>query len=1140
MVTLYTVYADNIPVYLPEDLWDGNYEGEQITPTVAKLTMEDNKSGSIEFSILPQHPAYDEIELITTTIKVTEYVYDDDGSLKNKNILWKGRVISIEDSMDGIRTFTCEGALAFLNDIICYPTTNAIVSEVITSDDGYDDEEEMKNEALRRALQDHLDNGGNQNAGTYTHGGLFRNYGGVATQEFVDCIYTVGLGYNESCPSGREINIGKVTLGNVHNAAGFIDCSEDYDGEAWMFKGELSTPTAAFASTLDQILDVTVDLNGGHLRIRHTEQNGTERMYLDYLGDYDDSDSSAEYGVNIIEYSGKLELNSPVTDIIPRGAVISTWNDNEPTETIVDTNQFHIGDNVGFSGNYHYVASTSDQGYKCTPGAARITNLNFGAKHPIHLIHTGTDSTVYGWVNQSDVIISSSNTATGFEFTGRQYESYPLTEYTGINPDGSNGLHVVNENLIDKYGHIQQIVDFPDISDADELRAAAEEWLDTHSSFLKQSYEISLVDLGHVYGSGEMPIHLLDRVHVYMPKHDIDEYMPVTKIEMDLLNPANTTISFSKETSRSAISTFAMRRVAAVSDPSVELNQPNDSISQAMARQSKYMSNTSSHATINTSVTQNIRTTLPDGETTNIDVEKDGNVVKMIFVNGLLSGLDGYNNTPGVPYDIFTDKYIKHQGVIIPANPYMQYHGRPDLFYEVEYGSNENEVLGILTDAEFVKSPEEYEKYHRLNLTMSVPPHPSSGNPGLNILERGLNYPTLELRYVGEDYPEELLTKYSVWDDASAYDNWVDVFPYPNYCTDSGPEAEELILDYSYGSKGYGLYYRMVDGERKYFPTPCIYYLPNNWSGDLYCMYVGPMNAVHGNYQAYVGEYGGTSIPYDEWKSHVGEVYGRGMNNKRYPVILTSKIKNLGTVRHRTTGTASTTISAKTLLTNMFNDLYNAKMTNDLLLEVKKAVPSNTAIPNNTRVSFGPAIALLMIPWAYDRDWDDDSPGYTAPQSYLSRLWVCPVVIEESDSYKYIDGTYYPERIKIYSGRGDYKVPLGYHNSIYGSSHIYMEDMMQETSAISKNEVPTTLSKPRFYVFSKKADMEACIEDYKSGMYTQRQIEERHLPNIIAVNNTKNTTESQTKMRLSYTYDGKSVSYYVPGTSRAPFPNNIY
>lgn len=271
MVTLYTVHADDTVIYLPKDMWDEDYEEEQVTPTAANLTMEDNKSGSFVFSLLPQNLAYDEIDLLKTTIKVTEYVYDDDGSLDSKTILWKGRVISIEEDMTGIKTFTCEGALAFLNDIICYPTTNAIVSDVVTADDGYDSAKEMRNAAFKQALQDYLDDGGNSTS-AYAEGSTFAK-SKVNTQEFGDCIYSVGNGYNEMCELDRRFRIGKVTIGNSRGVAGFIDATEaddgayppdDYPDGAWMFKGELSTPTAAFASALDQILDVTVDQNGGH------------------------------------------------------------------------------------------------------------------------------------------------------------------------------------------------------------------------------------------------------------------------------------------------------------------------------------------------------------------------------------------------------------------------------------------------------------------------------------------------------------------------------------------------------------------------------------------------------------------------------------------------------------------------------------------------------------------------------------------------------------------------------------------------------------------------------------------------------------------------------------------------------------
>ena len=63
-----------------------------------------------------------------------------------------------------------------------------------------------------------------------------------------------------------------------------------------------------------------------------------------------------------------------------------------------------IGDTVNFIGTRHYVSSTGNTGYNCKPGEARITLLAPGAAHPIHLVHTtGSASTVYGWVNESDI-----------------------------------------------------------------------------------------------------------------------------------------------------------------------------------------------------------------------------------------------------------------------------------------------------------------------------------------------------------------------------------------------------------------------------------------------------------------------------------------------------------------------------------------------------------------------------------------------------------------------------------------------------------------------------------------------------------------------------------------------------------------
>ena len=66
--------------------------------------------------------------------------------------------------------------------------------------------------------------------------------------------------------------------------------------------------------------------------------------------------------------------------------------------------KFNVGDVVNFIGTKHYKSSNSMFGIKCMAGQAKVTSKVEGAKHPYHLVYViGGRSTVYGWVNESDV-----------------------------------------------------------------------------------------------------------------------------------------------------------------------------------------------------------------------------------------------------------------------------------------------------------------------------------------------------------------------------------------------------------------------------------------------------------------------------------------------------------------------------------------------------------------------------------------------------------------------------------------------------------------------------------------------------------------------------------------------------------------
>lgn len=89
-----------------------------------------------------------------------------------------------------------------------------------------------------------------------------------------------------------------------------------------------------------------------------------------------------------------------------------------------------VGDTVNFTGTRHYVASTSDKGYSCKPGKAKVTIIASGTKHPYHLIKVaGGGSTVYGWVNASDIEgVGSSTTKTASVSNTRAATSAPAAK----------------------------------------------------------------------------------------------------------------------------------------------------------------------------------------------------------------------------------------------------------------------------------------------------------------------------------------------------------------------------------------------------------------------------------------------------------------------------------------------------------------------------------------------------------------------------------------------------------------------------------------------------------------------------------------------------------------------------------------
>lgn len=68
------------------------------------------------------------------------------------------------------------------------------------------------------------------------------------------------------------------------------------------------------------------------------------------------------------------------------------------------TAEIKVGSIVKMNGTTHYTSSYSGaKGVACKGGEAKVTAINKNGAHPYHLIHTGKNCTVYGWVNAEDV-----------------------------------------------------------------------------------------------------------------------------------------------------------------------------------------------------------------------------------------------------------------------------------------------------------------------------------------------------------------------------------------------------------------------------------------------------------------------------------------------------------------------------------------------------------------------------------------------------------------------------------------------------------------------------------------------------------------------------------------------------------------
>lgn len=112
---MFTIKADDLTLWSPID--------EKLKLVSPTLNLEVNKTGSLSFTIYPDHPYYDRLVKMKTIISVYQ----------ENRTLFKGRVFSDNTGFHKVKKVEVEGVLGYFNDSIVRPYSfNGSISEYVT------------------------------------------------------------------------------------------------------------------------------------------------------------------------------------------------------------------------------------------------------------------------------------------------------------------------------------------------------------------------------------------------------------------------------------------------------------------------------------------------------------------------------------------------------------------------------------------------------------------------------------------------------------------------------------------------------------------------------------------------------------------------------------------------------------------------------------------------------------------------------------------------------------------------------------------------------------------------------------------------------------------------------------------------
>lgn len=143
--------------------------------------------------------------------------------------------------------------------------------------------------------------------------------------------------------------------------------------------------------------------------IRHYDVNGKPCPGI--IGWNEDTGSAAKWA------AFKARLGAATTGGQTGGST------NTGTATGNTALTYKVGDIVQFAGGKHYANSQATSGTTVKPGQAKVTAVAPAGKHPYHIVHTDSASTVYGWVDAAAITGKASATPAAKTYTVKAGDS---------------------------------------------------------------------------------------------------------------------------------------------------------------------------------------------------------------------------------------------------------------------------------------------------------------------------------------------------------------------------------------------------------------------------------------------------------------------------------------------------------------------------------------------------------------------------------------------------------------------------------------------------------------------------------------------------------------------------------------------